>query len=86
MLYAASSFFAPRTSKSRMAFVPAILITGAGHVLRLEVAYAEAQADAWNDVSGFIPGCKPGHSGVHVSLPILHAKIDRQISCLSGRL
>ena len=86
MLYAASSFFVPRTSKSRMAFAPAILITGAGHVLRLEVAYAEAQADAWNDVSGFIPGCKPGHSGIHVSLPILHAKIDRQINRLSGGL
>lgn len=74
------------TSKSRIDFDFAILITGAGDVLGLEVAYAKEQADAWNDVSDPIPECKPGHSGIHVSLPILHEEINRQVNRLSGRL
>ena len=86
MRYVASSFFVRRTSKSRIAFVPAILVTGAGNVLGLEVDYAEKQADAWIDVSGPIPECKPGHSGIYVSLPVLHEKVVRQIDCLSGGL
>lgn len=40
MLKTASSFLVRRTSKSRIEFSPAILITGAGDVLGLEVAYA----------------------------------------------
>ena len=86
MLKTASSFLVRRTSKSRIEFAPAILITGAGDILGMEVAYAKEQADAWNDVSGPITECKPGHSGIHVSLSILHEEINGQVNGLSGRL
>ena len=75
-----------RTSKSRIGFAPVILITGAGDVLKLEVAYAKEQADAWNDVSDPISECKPGNSGIHVSLPVLHEKSNCQVKRLPGRL